>query len=71
MNENIKSGNSIITTDIFDGSLNLDDSEMTNINPFTWDAAGTFNKTVGKYIGRGFPEIMSNGGFDVVIGNPP
>lgn len=71
LNENIKSGNSIITTDIFDGSLNLDDSEMKNINPFTWDAAGTFNKTVGKHIGRGFPEIMSNGGFDVVIGNPP
>lgn len=71
LNENIKCGNSIIASDIFDGSLNLTPDDMTNINPFTWDTVGTYNKNTEKYIGRGFPEIMSNGGFDVVIGNPP
>ena len=59
LDENIKCGNSLIGYDFYQGqqmSL-LDDEEMYRINVFEWS--------------EGFPEIMSNGGFDVVIGNPP
>jgi type I restriction-modification system DNA methylase subunit len=38
----------------------LDDETKSRINPFDWNS-----KTAG------FGEIMENGGFDVVIGNPP
>ena len=56
LGENIKCGNSIIETDIiFDETLSNED--ISKINPFKWEI--------------GFPEIMENGGFDVVIGNPP
>ena len=36
-----------------------EEEERLKINAFDWD---------GK---DGFPEIMKNGGFDAVIGNPP
>ena len=56
LGENIICGNSIIDTDIiFDDTLSNED--ISKINPFNWEI--------------GFPEIMENGGFDVVIGNPP
>ncbi len=56
LGENILCGNSIIESDIV---LNQDLSpeETLKINPFNWE--------------DGFEEIMKNGGFDVVIGNPP
>ncbi len=56
LGENIICGNSIIDTDIiFDDTLSNED--ISKINPFNWEI--------------GFPEIIENGGFDVVIGNPP
>ncbi|MBI5894430.1 MAG: Eco57I restriction-modification methylase domain-containing protein, partial [Deltaproteobacteria bacterium] len=85
LNSNIKCGNSLIGYDFFDNtqySLSAvipaeagiqrktkgldsrlhgnDDETKSRINPFDWNS-----KTVG------FGEVMGNGGFDVVIGNPP
>jgi type I restriction-modification system DNA methylase subunit len=70
---NIKCGNSLIGPDFYsvgaDHDLpgfsvglghvppSLNEEEMYRINPFDWK--------------KEFPEIMSRGGFDVVIGNPP
>ena len=56
LGDNIKCGNSLISTDILD-SDELSSDEIYNINPFNWEDE--------------FSEIFSNGGFDVVIGNPP
>ncbi|KKL67662.1 hypothetical protein LCGC14_2132740, partial [marine sediment metagenome] len=59
LSNNIKCGNSLIGPDYYDNrqmSL-MDDEERYRVNAFDWQAE--------------FPEIMSNGGFDVVIGNPP
>ncbi|MBC8458461.1 MAG: N-6 DNA methylase, partial [Deltaproteobacteria bacterium] len=56
---NIKCGNSLIGPDFYEGqqmSL-MDEEETYRINAFDWQAE--------------FPEIMSAGGFDAVIGNPP
>ncbi|HPH03719.1 MAG TPA: Eco57I restriction-modification methylase domain-containing protein, partial [Spirochaetota bacterium] len=71
MSENIKCGNSLIGSDYFDGKLDIDLEELRTIKPFDWAAEGTFNKETKTWINRGFPEIMKNGGFDCVIGNPP
>ncbi|MBI2472794.1 MAG: Eco57I restriction-modification methylase domain-containing protein [Planctomycetes bacterium] len=81
LGNNIKCGNSLIGTDFYNNPLNppllrgnpdiplnkggegvvtsgsLSDEERYRINPFDWETE--------------FPEIMKNGGFDVVIGNPP
>jgi len=59
LGENIKCGNSLIGPDFYEGKqLNLlDEEERYRINAFDWAAE--------------FPEIMENGGFDAVIGNPP
>ncbi len=73
LGENIKCGNSLIGPDFYDdlfssnvgansnsplqGSNELTDDERLRINVFDWK--------------NEFKEIMSNGGFDVVIGNPP
>jgi len=56
---NIKCGNSLIGTDFFNGQQRtlFEDEEMYRINVFDWTNA--------------FPEIMTGGGFDAVIGNPP
>ncbi len=56
---NIKCGNSLIGPDFYAGKqLSLiDEEERYRINAFDWNAE--------------FPEIMKNGGFDAVIGNPP
>jgi len=68
LSNNIKCGNSLIGYDIFD-SLPLegggqgrgwDDETKSRINPFDWNSKSA-----------GFGEIIENGGFDVVIGNPP
>lgn len=56
---NIKCGNSLISPDFYDQTeMNfLDEEEKLRINVFDWNIE--------------FKEIMSKGGFDVVIGNPP
>ncbi|MBW1838170.1 MAG: Eco57I restriction-modification methylase domain-containing protein, partial [Deltaproteobacteria bacterium] len=59
LSNNIKCGNSLIGPDFYENqqmSL-LDEEKMYRVNAFDWDAE--------------FPEIMKNGGFDAVIGNPP
>jgi len=58
LHQNIKCGNSLIGPDIFtDEKAALSPEEIRQINPFDWQ--------------REFSSIMSNGGFDAVIGNPP
>ncbi len=56
---NIKCGNSLIGPDFYDDTQLdlLDDEERYRINAFDWE--------------REFEEIMKDGGFDAVIGNPP
>ena len=59
LSNNIKCGNSLIGPDFHENqqmSL-LDEEEMYRVNAFDWDAE--------------FANIMKNGGFDAVIGNPP
>ena len=55
LENNIKSGNSLIDTDIYDQELDF--GEERKIKPFSWQNA--------------FPQVFENGGFDAVIGNPP
>lgn len=55
LGDNIKCGNSLIGLDILNEDLSVE--EIVNINPFNY--------------AEEFSEIFSNGGFDVVIGNPP
>lgn len=55
LDNNIKDGNSLIDTDIYD--MELDFGEEKKIKPFSWK--------------REFPEVFKQGGFDAVIGNPP
>ena len=55
LENNIKSGNSLIDVDFYD--TEFDFGEGKKIKPFSWQ--------------QGFPEVFKQGGFDVVIGNPP
>ncbi|MBK7096956.1 MAG: N-6 DNA methylase [Saprospiraceae bacterium] len=57
LDDNIKSGNSLIDTDFYDGQLDFEPDAEKKIKPFNWQKA--------------FPEVFKNGGFDAVIGNPP
>ncbi len=60
LSQNIKCGNSLIGSDFYDAvqkDLFADEEVSRRLNVFDWDA--------------GFPEVFKNGGFDVVIGNPP
>jgi type I restriction-modification system DNA methylase subunit/predicted type IV restriction endonuclease len=59
LSNNIKCGNSLVGPDFYNqGEMNfLDDEEKMRINVFDWNSE--------------FKDIMSAGGFDVVIGNPP
>lgn len=54
---NIKCGNSLIGPDSYDNQLELFPEQIKKINAFDWE--------------EGFSEIFKQGGFDVVIGNPP
>ena len=56
LEENIKCGNSLIPTKAL-GGLFPDPDEMKRINPFDWE--------------REFSKQLKEGGFDVVVGNPP
>src|SRR5664280_941578 len=55
LDDNIKSGNSLIDTDFYD--TKLDFGEDKKVKPFNWQNA--------------FPNVFAKGGFDAVIGNPP
>ncbi len=55
LDNNIKDGNSLIDTDIYDSEIDLGFEKK--IKPFSWK--------------KQFPEVFKQGGFDVVIGNPP
>ncbi len=60
LGNNIKCGNSLIGPDFYDSDqtkLVNDNEEIYRINAFDWNSE--------------FKEIIQNGGFDVVIGNPP
>ena len=55
LDANIKAGNSLIDTDYYDNQIEF--GEERKIKPFSWQ--------------KNFPTVFKNGGFDVVIGNPP
>lgn len=55
LDNNIKSGNSLVDTDFYDNQLDF--GEEKKIKPFNWE--------------KGFPEVFKEKGFDCVIGNPP
>jgi type I restriction-modification system DNA methylase subunit len=62
LGSNIKCGNSLIGPDFYSVGAGLalplfNKEEVYRINPFDWE--------------KEFPEIMKQGGFDAVIGNPP
>jgi len=56
---NIKCGNSLVDSKFFDFMPDaLDNDELLfSVKPFDWDEE--------------FPDIMTNGGFDAIVGNPP
>jgi adenine-specific DNA-methyltransferase len=56
LNKNIVFGNSLIGTDILEGQL-FEPVEERKLNPLDFKQA--------------FPQIMKNGGFDAIVGNPP
>jgi type I restriction-modification system DNA methylase subunit len=55
LDNNIKSGNSLIDMDFYEGRLDF--GEDRKIKPFNWKSK--------------FPEVFKHGGFDAIIGNPP
>jgi len=58
LGNNIKCGNSLVGEDYFSEFPEMiSQEERTRINVFDWESA--------------FPEVFAQGGFDVVVGNPP
>ena len=57
LDSNIKSGNSLIDMDFYDGLLDFEPALEKKVKPFSWQ--------------QGFAEVFKQGGFDCVIGNPP
>lgn len=57
LTSNIKCGNSLIGTDFYQSQLKLGEEDEYRVNVFNWQTE--------------FAKIMSAGGFDAVIGNPP
>ena len=55
LDNNIKDGNSLVDTDIYDSEIDLGFEKR--IKPFNWK--------------KQFPEVFKQGGFDALIGNPP
>ena len=55
LDNNIKSGNSLIDLDYYDNQIDFGDERK--VKPFSWK--------------NNFPEVFARGGFDCVIGNPP
>lgn len=62
LERNIRVGNSLVSTDFYSqGRLDeLSDYEEHRLRPFRWDSDR-----------EGFGSILRDGGFDVVLGNPP
>jgi adenine-specific DNA-methyltransferase len=56
LSNNIKAGNSLIDWDILSGKL-FDKNEESKLNPMSFKEE--------------FPQIMKEGGFDAIVGNPP
>jgi len=59
LDNNIKQGNSLVGNDVYTAIdiSSLSAAELETLVPFDWDSE--------------FPSVMSTGGFDAVIGNPP
>ena len=57
LDSNIKSGNSLIDMDFYDGQIDFEPELEKKVKPFSWE--------------KGFAEVFKHGGFDAVIGNPP
>lgn len=59
LKSNIKCGNSLVDSKFFDFMPDAleDDELLFDIKPFDWDGE--------------FTDIMANGGFDAIVGNPP
>jgi len=57
LDSNIKSGNSLIDLDFYDGQIDFEPALEKKAKPFSWQ--------------QGFKEVFKQGGFDAVIGNPP
>ena len=57
LSNNIKCGNSLIGWDILKDNPGLTQEEIDRINPFDWE--------------KEFPGVFQDGGFSVIIGNPP
>ncbi len=61
IDKNIRCGNSVVDSSYFkQKTLTSSQMEIAKINPFDWND-----------VERGFGNIIREGGFDVVIGNPP
>lgn len=61
LDKNIKCGNSVVDSSYFkQNNLTTDTEALVKINPFDWNDKQ-----------RGFGEIMADGKFDIIIGNPP
>jgi predicted type IV restriction endonuclease len=77
LDANVLCGNSLISTDFFDGRLELDAEERRRVNAFDW-AAG-FPEVFAASPITPIPASPSTGegrgggesGFDVILGNPP
>jgi adenine-specific DNA-methyltransferase len=57
LDSNIKSGNSLIDMDFYDGQIDFEPALEKKVKPFSWQQA--------------FADVFKQGGFDCVIGNPP
>ncbi len=57
LDDNIKSGNSLIDIDFYDNQIDFVPGQEKKIKPFNWESS--------------FPIVFKQGGFDAVIGNPP
>jgi type I restriction-modification system DNA methylase subunit len=57
LGQNIKCGNSIVSSEHFADQILPDEDEVRRVNAFDWRTE--------------FPNIFKSGGFDAVIGNPP
>ena len=57
LDEHIRDGNSLIGPEFYVGLAPYSEEEQERINAFDWEEA--------------FPEPFADGGFDVVVGNPP
>jgi type I restriction-modification system DNA methylase subunit len=62
LTDNIKCGNSLVSTDFYQqtGLSGLDPFEEHRLRPFKWES-----------VDDGFGIVLGEGGFDAIVGNPP